>query len=432
MSFIIIGAGISGLYTAYSLHKKLGISDMIILEKTNRIGGRINTKYVNDVFLEMGAGGISSCHTNMLNLVRELGLGDKLVSGRGGRSYVKLLTLPTSQKKLPSIYRIESIIEISSTDFYDIISDLTGRLNEDHFFEMALTYNLYSLIEKLYGVDKADQLMYQFGYRTDFIEQNAVEALQMFKNSFAKDAKFYRLDGGLIQIIDRLNDYLVSNNVRIKINSECVNIIRENGTYVCELKNGGKIYGHNIIFAIPKSNIFQIKYLEKIRHELDSVASKPLARIYAFFPQNIGGKVWFDDITTALTTKTILNQIIPINPSKGLIMIYCDGINADMWNIFYKNNTIKKELIFHLTKIFSHKIIPEPDEIYFSYYENATHIWKPGVNPYKMYKYIARPFKEENIFIVGEAYSLVQQWSEGALQSVNNLLNILEHQNINI
>ena len=42
--YIIVGAGLSGLTSAYMLHK-LGETDFIVLESRDRIGGRIHTQH---------------------------------------------------------------------------------------------------------------------------------------------------------------------------------------------------------------------------------------------------------------------------------------------------------------------------------------------------------------------------------------------------
>jgi hypothetical protein len=34
-----------------------------------------------------------------------------------------------------------------------------------------------------------------------------------------------------------------------------------------------------------------------------------------------------------------------------------------------------------------------------------------------------RPFDSENVYIVGEAYSRIQRWSTGAIDSVDNFIN---------
>ena len=70
---IIIGAGLSGLLTAYRLKKK-GIP-FKILEARSRIGGRINTLYGTDnTPVEMGATWFLGQHIHLVALLEELGI----------------------------------------------------------------------------------------------------------------------------------------------------------------------------------------------------------------------------------------------------------------------------------------------------------------------------------------------------------------------
>ena len=70
---LIIGAGLSGLLTAYRL-KTAGIP-FKVLEARSRFGGRINTTQ-NDykAAVEMGATWFNDTHHNLIDLLNEFGL----------------------------------------------------------------------------------------------------------------------------------------------------------------------------------------------------------------------------------------------------------------------------------------------------------------------------------------------------------------------
>jgi protoporphyrinogen oxidase len=74
MKYLIVGGGISGLYCAYLLHKKLKTDDIQIIEKEEYAGGRILTLKTKETTLELGAGVILNHHKNVLKLIHELGL----------------------------------------------------------------------------------------------------------------------------------------------------------------------------------------------------------------------------------------------------------------------------------------------------------------------------------------------------------------------
>ncbi|XP_023637170.1 polyamine oxidase 1 isoform X2 [Capsella rubella] len=70
-SVIIIGAGISGISAAQVLVEK-GVEDVLILEATERIGGRIRKEEFGDVPVELGAGWIAGVGGKESNPVWEL------------------------------------------------------------------------------------------------------------------------------------------------------------------------------------------------------------------------------------------------------------------------------------------------------------------------------------------------------------------------
>ncbi|MFT7335152.1 MAG: monoamine oxidase [Porticoccaceae bacterium] len=69
---IILGAGLSGLLTAYRLQNK-GF-DIEIIEARDRVGGRIHTIYSDAGQVEMGATWFHDIHVNFRNLLSELEL----------------------------------------------------------------------------------------------------------------------------------------------------------------------------------------------------------------------------------------------------------------------------------------------------------------------------------------------------------------------
>src|SRR5580692_6986015 len=74
---IIIGAGISGLSTAYYLSK--GGSRSTLLESRPRMGGVIQTERVEGCLLESGPDSFLTAKPAALALIRDLGLSDQVI-----------------------------------------------------------------------------------------------------------------------------------------------------------------------------------------------------------------------------------------------------------------------------------------------------------------------------------------------------------------
>ncbi|HEX5733270.1 MAG TPA: protoporphyrinogen oxidase [Blastocatellia bacterium] len=75
---VVIGAGIAGLACAHRL-KRLGI-DVVLLERSDRVGGVMRTDRVGEFMIERGPNS-SQGTEELLMLVEELGINDDLVEG---------------------------------------------------------------------------------------------------------------------------------------------------------------------------------------------------------------------------------------------------------------------------------------------------------------------------------------------------------------
>ncbi|AYV82569.1 MAG: amino oxidase family protein [Hyperionvirus sp.] len=416
MKYVIIGGGISGLYCAYQLSKRS--NDIIVIEKADRLGGRIFSKNFGRTIVEAGAGGINSNHYILINLLKELGLERNLhlpnPSERSSeRSYGQID---------PMTGKIIKLIELK--EFYKLIDNLNGLVRDDPFErKFAGSSTLFRFVERVYGINVAEGMRNEFGYHNDFMEQNALDGLGMFQRGkpFDPASRFGHLIGGMSTIIDRLKINLENKNIEIRKNTECVDIVKSDDKYLCRLSNGGTIEGENIILAVPKKALIKFKILEKVHYLLEKVISKALMRVYLVFPLD---RLWFRDMEGVVTTKTILRQIIPVDKERGIIMIYVDGEAAR--SLFYlKKAKLLAEYITKLLRRLFDLYIPDPVQIFSKFWNEATHVWKPLADSETDSKRILKPLPEEKIYIIGEAYSTMQQWSEGALSTVNQLLDQL-------
>ncbi|TSE09797.1 flavin monoamine oxidase family protein [Aquimarina algiphila] len=104
--YIIVGAGLSGLTSAYMLDK-LGETDFLILESRNRIGGRILTE--NGV--DFGATWFQNHHQNVIDLLNDIQVG-KFHQYSKGKSVLVYNTMAPAHyfendPNSPSAFRIE-------------------------------------------------------------------------------------------------------------------------------------------------------------------------------------------------------------------------------------------------------------------------------------------------------------------------------------
>ena len=181
---VIIGGGISGLFLAYNLIQEDKYKDILLIEGSSELGGRIRSEKLDEIPLEMGGARFSSEHLRLLSLIKKLGFEDKIVE------------LP---KDIDHYYGNKKIK-------YDLNSKLGKLLKEKSKYSKKhlekITLFQYSV--EIYGYEESKKLQQMFGYDAEFLKLNAYSALEMFKEDLLEDVSYYVLNGGLSQLINKL------------------------------------------------------------------------------------------------------------------------------------------------------------------------------------------------------------------------------------
>lgn len=373
MKIAIVGAGITGLYLAYKISKRYNY-EIDIYEKTNRIGGRIESIIKDKHILELGAGRLNGKQKRIMKLLKELDLMKDLILLKPETSkYIKDGHV-YSPKKIALPYYSNKYLQSVTLD---------------------------NLLRKHYTNEDVDDMKYAFGYDSEFISSNAYDALKSMNNDLNDESKFYVLKNGMISIINKLKEKLDLKHVKIHLKTE----FKQSDEY------------DKVIFTGTTEHI---KY--------ESVIGDSLCKIYAKFPPFHSNSslcsnsplrstpsCWFKDIGH-VTTNNQIRQFIPINREESIAIVsYSSNKWADHWNKLTKKQ-LKKELMDNLKKTFPSEDIPEPIWIEKKYWKVGSHSW--GVNP-KYYK-SNRSNKE---IISGEIVSRNHHsWIEGSLESANKTL----------
>jgi protoporphyrinogen oxidase/cytochrome b involved in lipid metabolism len=396
--YIIIGGGISGLNTLYRLHKE-GYN-VILFEKTNRLGGRILTYKTEvdgkPVSYESGAGRISENHKLTLNLIRELGLEDKLFELSSEKSYY------INRK----FYENEKILEKSLKTNIKTLWEKVINYGKSHK-EIAMNTNIIGLMSKALTKTQQEILIKTFGYTSELIDYNGYNAVLSIERDFLA-SKYYVLLGGLEQIIVELQKQIPKD--LINLNTPIDKITKTTTGYTVNSKDK-EWSAKGIITAVNYSDLLGLNEKKLVK----TVKPEHLLRIYAIYPKK-NGKVWFDSMPRVITDLPI-KYIIPIDYESGLVMIsYVDNRYADYWTKKDTLEDIKKGLKKQLEEIFSETTIPEPIYLRLHEWKEGVNYYRPGVNSQEFQEELIGKFKE-NQFFIGEIFSNYQAWIEGALET---------------
>lgn len=409
---IIVGGGMAGLYTQYKLLKRYKNKKILLIERDNRLGGRIYTHKVTvkgiKHSMEAGAGRFNDNHKCFKKLINDVGLTKQIIEIPSKASHIV-----TKSK-----WKKNEVSKYSPYDFLDIIikkTKLTKEMKKMSFSEW---------LNKNIDPDIVDYLKAIYPYK-DLFKTNAYDALNLYKTDLNNNNTFYVLGGGLYQLVDGLSKRIKSTGGLIKLNTELKSIDDLEDYYIIKT-NKCNYFCKNIILTGQRPDLLKIKYLNNLKPLINSVRNTPLCRFYFIFDTKKCS--WFKNIKKTITDSR-LSYFIPINHNTGLVMIsYIDEYNA----IYLKKmeNESKSKLINFLLKecerIFGIKKIPKPIWAKSFFWENGVGYWKKGYDSKHIEKKMTKPYRDDNIFICGENYSSRYQcWIEGALETSDNVLKLV-------
>ncbi len=386
MDICIIGAGISGLYLGIELVKKG--HNVTIIERTKRLGGRVDTKHFMDYSFESGAGRFSNNHKLLLELIERYPLKGPIKIG--GVSEELIEYYKTIQKSL-----INNSVDLSRISTMDYLVGLFGKSKAEHF-----------------------KLIY--GYDGDLLLSSALCGTNILMDDY-KSTQYYVLMDGLDKLIECMAAEFTSNGGKILFRKKISTIDRDIGYYVVR-GSTLDMKCHKLVLAIPPSSIEKLcPNTQLVCFEfLKFVKPVPLLRVYFLYnkPQLAlkGLKKQVSELD--------IRFIIPIN--QQIIMIsYSDYKLADMWRRLYEKDVdeFTKKLLGEFTTATSRKL-KVPDSISFEYWSEGVHVWTPGFNYIDNYSKIIQPL--EGLYLSNEAYSKKQGWLEGSLEMARDVSSIID------
>ena len=400
--YIIVGAGIAGLYTGLELLKAHPSLKILILEKYNYIGGRIVTYHKDGHQWEIGAGRISMRHGRLLKLMDHYGLHLFPIEGND--------TLYLDDKSKVG-------------EFDDLLKTYLEPLTS---LPLPVLYKntLDTLLRQIHGPKKAHDFLLKFPYWAEVHTLRADIALESFMVEFSKKAHYCTVKEGYQEIPKAIAADFEKRGGIIQFNTTVKDIQElRTGVNVC-CSDGSIMVANRVILALHAEALKHIPFARRHMPALKHLVMEPLVRMYAVFPL-INGKSWFQNKPKMVTADPV-RYIIPVG--KDTIMIsYTEGPYAKFWiNLQKKKGDafVQKEVMKHIRALFPGTHIPEPLLFKIHPWTSGCTYWTPGL-------YDVRRMSDEahqltnRVFACGESISLRQAWTEGALESAETLLKLL-------
>jgi len=301
----VIGAGISGLTTAYLLSKK-GF-DVTVIEKNNSVGGSIESVFENGFLFDRGPNSALETTPVIGQLIRELNLENELLyaSKQANKRYIlrnnMLHALPMSppgliKTKLFSTkakFRLmaEPFIGRSNDGYYQSLAEFVKRRLGQEFLDYAINpfvAGVYAGRPEDLSVKSAFPKLYALEEKYGGLIIGTVRSIRERKKraEVAKQsAKMLSFKSGMIALPKAIEKYFGSN---VLLSSEVISVDKnENGFSVSYQQNGktNKIDCDTVLSTIPSytaSGIFT-KYDKKFKTHADAIYYPPVLVYYLVY-----------------------------------------------------------------------------------------------------------------------------------------------------
>jgi glycine/D-amino acid oxidase-like deaminating enzyme len=396
MRTVIVGAGIAGLWVADRLVAAGTPGKSItILEKYDYDGGRIVTAPGG---YEIGAGRVHESHVLTNALIDRFGL--TRAAHNPAVDWRPLATLTSTPNHFEAAWRVITAVMPHS-----------GR----------------HTIRELVAGTSFEKLLDQYPYRAETERLRADLSIPAFRPSGEMGTRegYFSVREGLSAIVRGLTATLKDAGVRIRHGVEVTNVTHEDSHYEVHIKDR-PIRAGRVILALHASALRRLPVMrdcEPLRH----LTMAPLTRIYAEYPPSAStGAVWFAGMNRTVTDSP-LRYIIPIDSSRGIVMIsYTDDRDTAHWHGL-KGPRLQAAIQAEVHRLWPALDIPEPTWIRpYEWHDGCTY-WMPGdYDPIAESRRMLRPRPATmpELYVCGESFSVGRQaWIEGALEHAELLWN---------
>jgi hypothetical protein len=392
---IIIGGGISGLFSAYKILKLCPDKSILILEKSSILGGRMGNYNFYNTPVNIGAGiGRKDKDGILIKLLNELKIDYNEYS--------------IDMKYSDTICMNDTNTIYSDIDVTRTIALLKRKYDKKEF--KGYTFEKYA--KHILGTNAYKLFVMKLGF-SDFEKSDAFDVLH-----------YYGLEdnekGGVglsipwSHLIKKITEKIGLN--KIKFSSEVTSFMPYREYFIVNtLKT--TFVSRKVIIASTIDTVCRLLPTFKIYKQ---VHGQSFLRVYGKFSKPI------PELNGYTIVPGPLKKIIPINSKECVYMIaYSDNEDANFLNKYSKNNAKNRDFYCDLIQeALGIDAKLELTEIKAFYWEIGTHYYEPLKKEYKnrleFIDQAQHPYK--NVLVVGEMIAVHQGWSLGALESVDSVV----------
>lgn len=418
---IILGAGISGLTTAYWLHK--ADLDFTIIEKNEIVGGSIESIFADGMLFDQGPNSGLETTPLIRQLVDELNLNESFIYANktGNKRYIlkkgTLQALPMSLKgfvktelfstKAKLRLFLEPFIGRSKDGYYQSIAQFVQRRLGKEFLDYAINpfvAGVYAGKPEELSVKSAFPKLYALEEKYGGLMVGTVRSIRERKKRkeiSKQSAKMFSFKQGMQTLPSSLYAKLKD---KIILNSEVTRISKAGKGYIVDYKNNNEEKQLNadiIISTIPSYKLSETiqDYDKELANRLNAIYHPPVMVLFISYKKSdisvpLDG---FGFLIPAKENKNFLGAIWSSvifqdrSPEdKACFTIFVGGSrNADIFT--YSNDIIIKKVISEFNEVMGIKA--DPESILYRFWEKAIPQYNIGYIEHENY---FSKFEQEN------------------------------------
>lgn len=359
---VIIGGGITGITTAYYLQKEIREKnlplDTLLIEGSDRLGGKIQTYTENGYVIEKGPDSLLARKQSASKLAAEVGLTDQLVRNGAGKSYVlvkdklypmpggAIMGIPTKITPFAFSGLFSPLGKLrAGLDLVIPRSKAVGDQSLGQFFRRRLgdevvDHLIEPLLSGIYAGD-IDQMSLMTTFPEFYeVEQKYRSLVLGMKSKTPKAPKpkatfekkpggmFLSLAGGLESLVKAVEAKLEPGSVRKSVFVQTV--ARTGEQYTIKLSTGEEILADSVVVTTPHQQTAQIFADYSFFEPFHSVPSTSVANVAMAFPESAikkdidgTGFVVSRDSDYDITAVTWTHKKWPHSTPKGKVLLRC-------------------------------------------------------------------------------------------------------------
>ncbi len=459
--------------------KKIGL-----IEQSNRIGGRIYTEFMDQapgIPVELGAMRFLDSHIIVKSLVNRYRLQKSafgvdehkkfhlrgLLHNENCNDFPRFNLRPSETGKNPEellAYAINRVIPRSMwKDLNQVFKKRDVRFSNDVYDDISVNdFGFQSLLQSLISNEAFELVKKTTGYDSTFFNWNALQAIRQIVNDLSSKTRSWQLNQGMSQLSENLLKDFVQFGGNVCLGSKIIKIELKNHSknqfIECEVATtDGKSFTlgtKQLILAVPADALRPLLISPELNNHQEVELKN---RLNAVYPQP-GFKLFLAFNEPWWRTKDFRSgSIVSDSPlrmtyfsktseecggSKGDTRCLALASYADMESFYFWNSYRTKGgyqpspetapiemqgIARHFLSEIFNKSIPAPIASTYKLWSTITgcaayHAWQPGINVSRTIEEMQQPFQGKPIFVVGEAFSPLQCWIEGALMTSESVL----------